>query len=281
MILKEILKNSRALLQQNNIEDYDLISKILVEHVFGIEKNRIIIHQDDELDDVKCAELKRYSNKIIKGTPVQYITNNQEFMKLNFYVDENVLIPQPDTEILVEEVINEYRDKSCKILDLCTGSGAIAVSLAKYIDGVEVHASDVSERAIQVAKLNAEKNIVHKKMKFIYSDMFGNIEDYDFDAIVSNPPYIETAVIDILSEQVKSEPHLALDGGFDGLKFYKIIANEAHKYIKDGGKLFLEIGYNQKNEVIKLLEDIDAYADIESKKDLGGNDRVIIATVRR
>ena len=247
MILKEILKNSRALLQQNNIEDYDLISKILVEHVFGIEKNRIIIHQDDELDDVKCAELKRYINKIIKGTPVQYITNNQEFMKLKFYVDENVLIPQPDTEILVEEVINEYRDKSCKILDLCTGSGAIAVSLAKYIDGVEVHASDVSERAIQV----------------------------------SNPPYIETAVIDILSEQVKSEPHLALDGGFDGLKFYKIIANEAHKYIKDGGKLFLEIGYNQKNEVIKLLEDIDAYADIESKKDLGGNDRVIIATVRR
>ena len=202
-------------------------------------------------------------------------------MNLNFYVDENVLIPQPDTETLVEEVINEYKEKKCDILDLCTGSGAIAISLAKYINESNIVASDISMKALQIAKLNAEKNLVRKKIEFIESDMFNKIYKDDFDIIVSNPPYIKTKVIEKLDRQVKNEPYIALDGGADGLKFYKIIIENAYKYIKNEGKVFLEIGYDQKNELINLFKENNHYENIYSKKDLGGNDRIIVATVRR
>lgn len=202
-------------------------------------------------------------------------------MKLNFYVDENVLIPQPDTEILVEEIINLYKNKKCKILDLCTGSGAIAIALAKYVEDAQIVASDISMKALQIAKLNAEKNLLHKKIKFIESDMFEKIDDTDFDIIVSNPPYIKTDVINTLDASVKKEPNIALDGGQDGLKFYKIIINKAHQYLSNNGKLFLEIGYDQKEDVIKLLNKTGYYNEIYSKKDLGQNDRIVVASVRR
>ena len=159
MTLKELLKYGKDTLQQNNIDDYDLISKVLVEYVCGIEKNRIIIFQDETVEDAKVSEFESLINKVAQGTPVQYITNKQEFMKLNFYVDENVLIPQPDTEILVEEVIKECSGAECKVLDLCTGSGAIGISIAKYIQDAHVVCSDISVKAIQVAKLNAEKDL--------------------------------------------------------------------------------------------------------------------------
>ena len=196
-------------------------------------------------------------NKVVEGIPVQYITNRQEFMGLEFYVDENVLIPQPDTEILVEEVIEKYKDRECKILDLCTGSGAIGIALAKYIEGSEVFASDISCKALQIAKLNAERNLVHRKMNFIESNMFENLAKFKaekFDVIVSNPPYIKSDVINQLDIQVKNEPHLALDGGADGLEFYRLIADNANLYLKDNGMLFLEIGYDQRDSVIKLLK---------------------------
>lgn len=202
-------------------------------------------------------------------------------MKLNFYVDENVLIPQPDTEILVEEIINLYKNKKCKILDLCTGSGAIAIALAKYVEDAQIVSSDISMKALQIAKLNAEKNLVHKKIKFIESDMFEKIDDTDFDIIVSNPPYIKTDVINTLDASVKKEPNIALDGGQDGLKFYKIIINKAHQYLSNNGKLFLEIGYDQKEDVIKLLNKTGYYNEIYSKKDLSQNDRIVVASVRR
>ena len=173
-------------------------------------------------------------------------------MKLKFYVDENVLIPQPDTETIVEKIIKDYEGKKVKILDLCTGSGAIGISLAKYIEESEVTALDISMKALQIAKLNAEKNLVHKKMKFILSDMFEKIENEKFDIIVSNPPYIESDTIKTLEKQVQNEPSIALDGGKDGLKFYKIIADYAWKYLNVNGKIYLEIGYNQKEKVIKL-----------------------------
>ncbi|MBQ3409538.1 MAG: peptide chain release factor N(5)-glutamine methyltransferase [Clostridia bacterium] len=279
--VEELLKYGRQYLKQNNIEDYDLILKILIEYVFKINKNKIIIYKDNELDEEKCEEYKYMIKKIADGTPLQYIVNHQEFMSLNFYVDENVLIPQPDTELIVEEVINEYSNKKCKILDLCTGSGAIGISLAKYINNAEVFATDISKKAIQISKLNAEKNFVWKRMTFIESDMFENLKEKNFDAIVSNPPYIETNVIEKLSNQVQSEPYIALDGGEDGLKFYRIIVDEAYKYLKNDGKIFLEIGYNQKDTVGELISKSGKYCDMYSKKDLGGNDRLIVATVRR
>ena len=220
----------------------------------------------------------RYIDKIINGKPIQYITNEQEFMKLKFYVDENVLIPQPDTEILVEKVINDIKDKEVKILDLCTGSGVIAISLAKYINTSKIFATDISNKAIQIAKLNAEKNLVHKKIEFILSDMFKNINEDKYDVIVSNPPYIKTEVIKTLDKQVKHEPILALDGGIDGLNFYKIIAENAYKFLNNRGKIYLEIGYDQKDQVIELLKNTLKYKDIICIKDLNLNDRVVIAS---
>ena len=281
MKIKELFEDGKKYLKENKIDDYNLISKILIEHVCSIEKNKLVLHEDDDVSAEQINSYKNLLNKVCDGIPLQYLTNNQEFMGLNFYVDENVLIPQPDTEILVEEVIETYKNKICKILDLCTGSGAIAISVAKYVDNSMVIASDISEKAIQISKLNAEKNIVHKKMQFKVSDLFNDIAENEFDAIVSNPPYIETDTIKSLSKQVQNEPYIALDGGDDGLKFYKEIVENAWKYIKDGGKLFLEIGYNQKDAVEELLTNNGKYEKLYSKKDLGGNDRIVVATVRR
>lgn len=281
MRIKDLLVYGRAELKNNCIDDYDLIAKILIEYVCKIDKNKIIIFEENEIDEKIYSLYKDYIAKITSGIPVQYITNNQEFMGLNFYVDENVLIPQPDTEIIVQEVIDHYKNKKCKIMDLCTGSGAIGISVAKYIKDVNVTATDISSKAIQVSKLNAEKNLVHRRMTFIESNLFKNIEEHNFDAIVSNPPYIETDVIEGLSNQVKNEPHIALDGGKDGLDFYRAIIEEAWKYIKNEGMLFLEIGYNQKKSVEKLLEMNENYYNIYSKQDYGENDRIVVATVRR
>lgn len=281
MNLKEILKYGKEELIKNNIEDASIIAKELAEYIFKITRAQMIANNDMEFSKDQTDNYINSIKKISTGIPIQYITNNQEFMNLNFYVDENVLIPQPDTETLVEEVINEYKEKKCEILDLCTGSGAIAISLAKYINESNIVASDISMKALQIAKLNAEKNLVRKKIEFIESDMFDKIYKDDFDIIVSNPPYIKTKVIEKLDRQVKNEPYIALDGGADGLKFYKIIIENAYKYIKNEGKVFLEIGYDQKNELINLFKENNHYEDIYSKKDLGGNDRIIVATVRR
>ena len=281
MNLKEILKYGKEELIKNNIEDASIIAKELAEHIFKITRAQMIANNDMEFSKDQTDNYINSIKKISTGIPIQYITNNQEFMNLNFYVDENVLIPQPDTETLVEEVINEYKEKKCEILDLCTGSGAIAISLAKYINESNIVASDISMKALQIAKLNAEKNLVRKKIEFIESDMFNKIYKDDFDIIVSNPPYIKTKIIEELDKQVKNEPYIALDGGADGLKFYKIIIENAYKYIKNEGKVFLEIGYDQKNELINLFKENNHYENIYSKKDLGGNDRIIAATVRR
>lgn len=281
MKLKELLNYSKKYLENNNIEDAILISKLLVQYIMEIPKDKIIIYYEKNITDNELSKYKRLLDKIIKGVPIQYIIKEQEFMKLNFYVDENVLIPQPDTEILVEEVIKKYMNKPCEILDLCTGSGAIAVSLAKYIEKSNITASDLSKNAIEIAKLNAKNNNVDEKITFIESNMFEKIEYNKFDVIVSNPPYIESDEIAKLSLQVKSEPHMALDGGMDGLDFYRIIIDNSYKYIKDCGNLFLEIGYNQKDKIFNLLKESNHYEDYYCIKDLSENDRAIIATVRR
>ena len=275
MKIKEVLSTGITQLKQNNIENSNLKARMLLANILGKPKEYFITHDNEDIDETEFfIKIKMLINKI----PIQYIINNQEFMKLNFYVDENVLIPQPDTEILVEEVIKLAKEKeNLEILDLCTGSGCIGISLAKYTKKSRVIAIDISNKAIQIAKLNAEKNLVHKQIKFMESNMFEIIEEYKFDFIVSNPPYIETKVIEELSEEVRKEPKIALDGGEDGLNFYKEIANNAYKYLKKDGYLCLEIGYNQKDNVIKLLNKIGEYKEIYSKKDLSENDRIIVA----
>lgn len=277
MNIEEILKKEINNLKQNNIENSTLKAKILLENILNVKKEYLLIHSEEEVKQEDKIKYENCIKELIKGKPLQYITNNQEFMGLNFYVDENVLIPQPDTEILVEKAIEiaETTQKN-KILDMCTGSGCIAISLAKKINNAQITAVDISNSALNVANKNAINNNVENKIKFVNSDMFNNIEE-KFDIIVSNPPYIETETINKLEIEVQNEPHLALDGGIDGLKFYKIIANNAFEYLNENGYLLLEIGYNQQNSVTQLLQDIGKYKNIETIKDLGGNYRVVIA----
>lgn len=277
MNIEEILKKEINNLKQNNIENSTLKAKILLANILNVKKEYLLIHSEEEIKQEDKIKYENCIKELIKGKPLQYITNKQEFMGLDFYVDENVLIPQPDTEILVEKAIEiaETTQKN-KILDMCTGSGCIAISLAKKINNAQIIAVDISNNALNVANKNAINNNVENKIKFINSNMFNNIEE-KFDIIVSNPPYIETETINKLGIEVQNEPHLALDGGIDGLKFYKIIANNAFKYLNENGYLLLEIGYNQQNSVTQLLQDIGKYKNIETVKDLGGNYRVVIA----
>ncbi len=277
MNIEEILKKEINNLKQNNIENSTLKVKILLANILNVKKEYLLIHSEEEVKQEDKIKYENNINELIKGKPLQYITNKQEFMGLNFYVDENVLIPQPDTEILVEKAIEiaETTQKN-KILDMCTGSGCIAISLAKNINNAQIIATDISNNALNVANKNAINHNVENKIKFINSDMFNNIEE-KFDIIVSNPPYIETVTINKLEIEVQNEPHLALDGGIDGLKFYKIIANNAFKYLNENGYLLLEIGYNQQESVTQLLQDTGKYKNIETIKDLGGNYRVVIA----
>lgn len=279
MIIKEVLKTAIEKLKNKNIEDASMKVKMILSDTLNKEKEYLLVHDQDELDEDILKVFDERLNKLISGKPIQYILNKQDFMGLHFYVDENVLIPQPDTENLVEEVIKISKTlKMCKeqlkVLDMCTGSGAIAVSLSKYVDKALIYASDISINALDVAKKNAKSN--SSDITFIHSDLFNDIEiSNQFDIIVSNPPYIETEVIKSLSKEVQEEPIIALDGGKDGLDFYREIIKCAKEYLIKDGYLALEIGYDQKDSVIKLLQDND-YKNIYSKKDLSGNDRVVV-----
>ena len=213
--------------------------------------------------------------KLTQGVPLQHITHKQEFMKMDFYVDENVLIPRPDTEILVEEIIKiASRIKEPKILDLCTGSGAIGISITKNVKNAEVYGIDISEKALAIAKKNAEK--LESNIILIKSDLFEKISNIKFDIIVSNPPYIKKEDIKFLNDDVQKEPQIALDGGEDGLDFYRKIIKQAPEFLKFGSYLCFEIGYDQKEEVLELLKNENKYTNTYTKKDLCGNDRVII-----
>jgi protein-(glutamine-N5) methyltransferase, release factor-specific len=276
MKIEELLREGKKVLEKNNIEEASIISRSLLQYVLKIDRNKLVINKDEEVENNKENEYIGYIKEVAAGKPVQYITNKQEFMGLSFFVDENVLIPQPDTEILVEEAIkyaNQIKE-NVEILDMCTGSGCIGVALAKHVKNAKVTLVDISTKALEVAKKNAKENEVKEKVNFIQSDMFENIKS-KFDVIVSNPPYIKTKVINELDLQVQNEPHLALDGGENGLKFYEILINEAPKYLKENGKIFLEIGYDQKKEVEELARNSKLYKEIETVKDLANNDRVI------
>ena len=282
MKIKEVIEEGKNALSKNNIEDDVIIVRELLAFVLGVTKQYLVIHLEDELNAGDYIKFKENINEIIEGKPLQYITNNQEFMGLNFFVNENVLIPQPDTEIIVEETLKKCKELllkngKIKILDLCTGSGAIAVSLSNFLgDKAEVFASDISAKALEVVKYNNEKN--NTNVRFIESDLFENIQEQKFNIIVSNPPYIRSDVINELSKQVQNEPHLALDGGEDGLEFYKKIIEQSCNHIKNG-YLILEIGYDQKEDVKNLLKENRNYAEINTIQDLSGNDRCVVAKV--
>ena len=274
MTIKQTLEYAIKILKEHNIEDSMIKTKSLLAYVLSKPKEYLIINSELELDSEKEIIFNKHIEELLNGKPLQYITKTQEFFGMQFYVDENVLIPQPDTEILVEEVIEIAKKENKKrILDLCTGSGCIAISLSEKLDNANITATDISETALEIANKNDRK----RKITFKQSDMFENLCDEKFDIIVSNPPYIKTKVIEGLNVDVRQEPKLALDGGEDGLKFYRVIAENAYKHLNNDGYLCLEIGEDQKEKVIKLLE-TNNYQNVYCKKDLAGNDRVIIGS---
>jgi len=277
MNIKEALEYGIELLKEKNINEPIMKARIILSHVLGKNKEYLLIHEKEELTEEDNKKFKGCLSKLSNHIPLQYITNKQEFMGIEFYVDENVLIPQPDTEILVEEVINICRkENKSKILDLCTGSGAIGISISKNINNSCVYLSDISIDALKVAKRNCDSILGKNKIEVIKSDLFDNIEG-KFDIIVSNPPYIKSKVIKTLDKEVQNEPLLALDGGEDGLDIYRRIIDEAYKYLNEDGYLSLEIGYDQKDQVIELINKSRMYENVYCKKDLAGNNRAIIS----
>ncbi len=274
MKINDLIKVGVKSLKEKEIEEPILKMRLLIASVLNRSKEYIIAHGENEIDSLKLEEIYNKMKMLEEYVPIQYITNKQEFMQLNFFVNENVLIPRSDTEILVEEIIENYKNKEVKILDLCTGSGCIAISLKKYIENSKVYAIDISEEALNIAKQNAMNN--ETDITFIKSDIFSNIKEEKFDIIVSNPPYIKTEVIKKLDKEVKKEPLIALDGGNDGLYFYKKIIEEGYKFLNEEGKIFFEIGYDQKEDIINLINNNNKYELIKTKKDLENNDRIIV-----
>ena len=281
MTISDAIKRGMIELKNDNIEEPKLKSRLLMQYVLNETRQYVIVNDMENLEKNKEKQYFEGIKILKKGIPIEHITHQKEFMKLNFFVDKNVLIPRQDTEILVEEVIKiAKRINAKKILDLCTGSGAIAVSLAKYLPQTEITAIDISNDALKIAKKNAVSNNVENQITFISSDMFTNLNEEKFDIIVSNPPYIKTNVIKELDIQVKNEPYIALDGGEDGLDFYKKIINESYQYLKCNGYLCLEIGFDQKFDVIELIENAEKFEGTYSKKDLFDNDRIINTRMR-
>lgn len=262
-----------ALLNENSIENAGIDARVIMCSVLNCDKLFLTVHRDDEMAKENEDKFFKLVKRRSIHEPLGYILNYKEFMSLDFYVDKNVLIPRPDTEILVEKVISFFEGKAPCIIDMCTGSGAIAVSLAKYIPNSSVTGLDISEEVLKIAKLNAEKNGVENQCSFVLHDA---LKPYEFmaDAIVSNPPYIPTEVVKGLDKTVKEfEPYIALDGGDDGLMFYRAITENSKYSLKQGGLLAFEVGVDLADEVCTLME--SEFSDIGTIRDLAGIERVV------
>lgn len=286
MTIQNILNNAVEKLKTNNIENSLFEANILLCHVLGENKLFLVLNRDKELEKEDISMFNNYIEKRIKRIPLQYITGCQEFMSLNFFVNENVLIPRQDTETIVEYVLEDVRTRNnnqvIRILDIGCGSGCISVSLAHYIEDVEIIAVDISEKALETAKKNAYFNNVSEKINFylnnVFNYNFNDLFNFNFDYVISNPPYIPTETIVSLEKQVKDyEPKLALDGGESGLDFYYQIAKKSSSLLKNKGKLVLEVGHNQSNLVCEIIRNTNQFENIKKIEDLLNIERVISA----
>ena len=271
--LKGLLADGAKMLAQAGIDEAELDVRYILEYITGLNSAQYFINSEDIIEKDKAEEFFRLIERRSKRIPLSYVIGTRDFFGLTFKVDENVLIPEQETELLVEEVIKHSEGKS--VLDMCTGSGCIAISIALFGKPSKVAASDISEKALEVARENA-KSIKAGEISFIQGDMFENVTD-KFDIIVSNPPYIETGEIDELMPEVRDYiPRLALDGDIDGLKFYRIISKEAVKKLNKNGRIFYEIGYNQSRAVASILLE-NGFTDVKIMKDYSGLDRIVMA----
>ena len=275
MQYQELYSMGKDRLTEAKIPEAELDARLLLEEVCGTDRNDLLVHGDKEIPPEQCDRYVEYIQRRQKREPLQQITGYQEFMGLRFKVTPDVLIPRQDTEILVEEVMRYLHD-GMHLLDMCTGSGCILLSLLKYSNDCEGTGCDISEKALKVAEENAE--MLSLNASFVQSNLFENISGkYEF--IVSNPPYIPTGVIPTLMEEVRDhEPVSALDGREDGLYFYREIVEKAGEYLYPGGMLFFEIGYDQAEKVSSLMREA-GYQEVTVCKDLAGLDRVVYGTL--
>ena len=289
----DLYARGKALLEQAQIEEAALDARLLLEFVCKTDRTTLFAHPELEVDTEQEGQFEALIAKRSKHIPLQHLTGEQNFMGLDFMVNEHVLIPRQDTEILVEEVMRDLHD-GVHILDMCTGSGCILLSLLHYSNDTTGVGADLSKEALKVAQVNAERfgmtcsdggqaetafadMETPERVRFVHSDLFEAIDE-TFDIIVSNPPYIRTDVIETLMPEVKDhDPRMALDGTADGLYFYRRIIEESQHYLKRGGQLFFEIGHDQAQDVTSLMA-AHGYKEIEVKKDYAGLDRVVYGT---
>lgn len=280
MNYRECFEKGKRALAEVEIEEAELDARLLLEHICGTDRNTLLVHGDRT---VSPEEEKQYLDAVERRSrriPLQQITGQQEFMGLPFRVNSNVLIPRQDTEVLVEEVLKHTHD-GMQILDMCTGSGCILISILHYSNDCEGLGVDVSSPALEVAEENAERLLSGRtgvSARFLQSDLFEAV-DGKYDILVSNPPYIRSTVVDTLMPEVRDyEPRIALDGEEDGLAFYRRILSDCRKNLKKGGMLFFEIGYDQAEDVKGMMEQ-SGFLEVTVKKDFGGLDRVVFGTL--
>ncbi|MGN0710095.1 MAG: peptide chain release factor N(5)-glutamine methyltransferase [Anaerovoracaceae bacterium] len=278
--LRDTLAAGRKKLEESSKEDADIDAKRLLAFVTGLDETKLFLNYRDTLSDDVIEKYEALIEKRAQGVPLQHLTGTQNFMGFDFRVNDSVLIPRRDTEIVVEEALKRLdqiragKPGKLKLLDLCCGSGAIGIAAALLFPGeLDVTMSDVSREAVETAAGNAEMNGVSDSVRVVESDLFSGISEDGFDMIISNPPYIKTGDIAGLDTEVKDhEPELALDGGEDGLDFYRRIIPEAHERLMQGGWLVFEIGYDEGADVQALMRDA-GFAGVAAGQDLAGLDR--------
>jgi len=277
MNIKEAL--SYGFKELSNFNTYKLDASILLKHCCNFSDLDLLVNSDNSLSEQQEISYKKAIIRRKTNEPIAYITGEKEFYGLDFKVNEHTLIPRPDTELLVEKVL-EYIDaeklKNPKILDLGTGSGAIIISILANVKEATGTAVDLNPEAIKKASENATLNNVSNRLTFVNSSWFSNVKDTDFDIIVANPPYITSKMMQELDRDVKDfEPHLALEGGIKGFEPYIEIVQNSPTFLKNKGKIFLEIGFDQKKSVLDLF-DSEIWFNKKCFKDLGNNDRLIV-----
>ena len=278
MNIENILKEGIGILQKNKISNPQLDSEILLSNSIKRDKKYIILNPKEVLNSEQLRKFKNLIERRKKGEPIAYLINKKEFWKDEFFVNKDVLIPRPDSELIIEQVLKIYsKDDQLQILDIGTGSGCILLSILKERSNFYGTGIDISKKSINVSKFNAKQLNLTNRVKFFHSSV-DNFNNGKYDIIVSNPPYIEQLSLKYLEKDVVNfEPKLALSGGFDGFSKIRKVINKTNNLIKKNGKFILEIGFNQKNKVIKILKEEGFYVN-KAIKDYGNNDRCIIST---
>ena len=278
--IQKILNWTEGFFKDRQIDTPRLDAEILLAHVIKMERFYLYVNFDQVLKPEQLAQYRELITKRVQRVPVAYLVGSKAFMSLNFKVNRDVLIPRPDTETLVNYATEKLRKMSgeLKVADIGTGSGAIGISILRFVKNSIVSAVDISEKAIEIATTNADLNKVTDRIKFYTGDLLKPLTGQKFKAVLSNPPYIPNKVVKTLQPEVAQyEPKLALEGGEDGLDFYRRLVKDAPDFIEEGGFLAVEIGINQAAAVKNLIESDGRLKDIESRKDLAGIERVIAA----